>query len=357
MLSVLGINCYPQNNKSRFRILLASLLVKPITMSVIQPWIDKNKNSQFNSIREVMDSLLNSGFQTYDLNDLKNKIEITFLCDSSSGYNYIDFDDFDERKTQIIVNDIKAKNISSKEYFETIYKNDVRTELDEIKSIFNEFTELVYPIKTYFEGTPYHNHCNVNRNVFMEKHMDKFIFFSDDDDFNSPLTQKIKHVESYIDNYNKNVVPLIQKLIHTTEVDWLKLKMKLYYVINSLCQIKDMLDVKTLTRLKELILTFAKYDLCKLYSLRNNRIAVIYHFGTTMITPYTLNHYTTSGEVFNEDVYFEDAHGVCLFGYKSEFPDYIYIDFEDKNKKLNYTKESQNNLLETYFNGLFSSKH
>ena len=366
----IGINCYPMNNKNRFRILLASLLLEPTSHQDINNWIKDNLNNQFNSISDVMKSLQEYNFKTYDLNQFKDKFEISFICDSNSGHNYKDYDDFVERMPKIIKNDIITKNMSTLDYFNTVYQNDVTNELNEIKDIFNEFTSLVNPIKTYFVGTEYCNHCNVNRNKFMEDNMDKFIFFSDDDDFNSPLTQKIKHVESYIRNYTNTVVPIIRSITKTTDQrsEWINIKRKIYYTITSLCKIKHMLDNQSINKLKELIYAVCKYDLCKLYmgrlyskeleiadGTKVPKLEIAYHFGTTLISPYTLNHYTTNGEVYNEDVYFEKAHGVCLFGYKSTLPDYIYLDYNNKNKDCTYVKETNDKytLLTSYFNGLF----
>lgn len=363
-------------------------LILSLQAIIVKKYIDLNK--EFETIQEYITDLLQHNFKLTNIKDLTNEnITFTFMIDSYSGIKYESFERFyamlprdlfeiikdkyrlnvkyedfknENNKEKLIIKSKSESNIQIEEklitksesesnihiektnnisedreyikdkirdYFDNEYQNNYSE--DSIKQLHNtimEFSNFI-PFRIFISGTKYKTTVQINRNIFMAHHIDKFIQFLDDDDFSAGLFTRyeysVRSANKAIEYFEKNKKELIEiiekgdKRINTKELkklNYFDFRSFIYhYFSNEIKSIKKgkinyekLVEIKSkykerLSYLKELFTKMTYYDIinCLTINLKSQKIIHMSGFWEYIIMPYTLNNYSKIEHMVGED--------------------------------------------------------
>lgn len=344
-----GINCFPGNDKYKFKRLLVSLLMKPkLNFSSI------NQESEF-----IKDNIINIPDGTISEMVEYLKIKNFTLCESDVCVEFL-VDGFD-----CFVDCKYSQN------------NNLITIIDEFKKFHKN---------TIISGTEKHTSLTINRNIFMKNHKTDYICFCDDDDISCSIDTKfelfniyIKYIFTKIQKNSKCLIEILNRFFPNDDTknlrnsineiiicekilnndrkilelsnkfrkncyDFLK---NLNYVDKSKILINQNQTQKQTQNQKQKIkinpykystqiskklyysFSFFGPHFFETYTQKNNSYNITYGFWSLIIPPYTIDNFTNIKEVKNEDIVYDVMHHLirpnnclCIVGTR---PIYFYL--------------------------------
>ena len=247
----LGINCFPGNDKYKFKRLLTSLLVVPYFPDALNIGFQINKLvvklvNELLKRPEYTPEVINKICSKYVLKILNPKTEMIKLPQELNEFNSVPFSfnmDIDTEfyiitkdktflpviqqvasvikgwntvliyehlpnKSSIkemidyLINNFNFKPISSDKICVEFLVDRTENINQEFENIINEFKSL-YKGKVSVCGTVKKTNLMINRNIFMYRHLEDYKIFCDDDDVSADLDSKLKIVDTYYLYYGK----------------------------------------------------------------------------------------------------------------------------------------------------------
>ena len=195
----IGINCFPGNDKYKFKRLLASLLVKP---KFNEKWYPETSLSQ---------QTFESPLMTY----FKNEAE------------------FIRRNLMSVCNASLTKMVNSlleKRFERSTSDACVEFLVDGLELPNKDLMDIIEEFKQFHKnvivsGTKYHTSVTVNRNIFLKNHKSDYVCFCDDDDISCSIDVKVELFRIYL-NYiyyqikdtNLRTIPEFKKYVGSENV-------------------------------------------------------------------------------------------------------------------------------------------
>ena len=330
---------------------------------------------------------------------VNENITFTFMIDSYSGIKYESFERFYAMLPENIFNKLKTEynwkfeydkfklyeeTIEPvKKYFTNVYQN--KYDEDAIKRLHNtiiEFSTFI-PFRIFISGTKYKTTVQINRNIFMAHHIDKFIQFLDDDDFSGGLFTRyeygVRSANKVIENYEKNkheIMKIIRKgdknvnVRELIKLNYFEFRCFIYhYFSDNIKMIKQgKIDYKKLIKLKEkhktkleylqtLFEKLSHYDMINCLTI-NIKTRVILHmsgFWEYIIMPYTLNNFSKIEHMVGEDCIYMKMRTKSehIFQEINVRPCYYYLEPSVSNEPI--TNQTINSLFTGIYNSMLLS--
>ena len=229
---------------------------------------------------------------------------------------------------------------AAKTYFETKFKNDYTAELQQIKTMFNEF-HAIYP-NSSFHGTKYHTNAMINRNIFLNNHISEYKFIIDDDDFSCSLDNRndmLRLYKGYTERifykmgYGQLMKTMLAKIdphhkaLRTNNLEDFRRAIFTFFKIitpNKLQFFKEYMKVSVF-RFRGIIKTEREIGLKK-EKKEEQKSVHCSGIWSAVFPPFLINNYMNVQEMASDDVGFMDAHE-SLHNHLplSLFPSYYYI--------------------------------
>lgn len=316
----IGINCFPDNDKYKFKRLLVSLLVKPKFHNIeLKTKLATNKNSllifESEFIRKNLSNVPNGSiFEMID--SLKDSF---VLCNKFTSLVCVEFlvdglHDIDETFKTII------------DDFKKIHKN------------------------TIVSGTKFHTSLTVNRNIFLKNHKTDYVCFCDDDDLSCSIDtkyelfviylnyiyhkiqtnskalldeikqdEKLKKTIQYITNTPRNLLTTEQIINITNKfrksafeflknLPTLNVKPKIIEKNGKTFEIKPYKFSTQLAKKMYFALSFFGPHFFTTYSDKYKSYGITYGFWSLIIPPWTIDNFTNVKEIKNEDIIYDVMH-------------------------------------------------
>ena len=373
-------------------------LILSIQSIIVKKYIDIN--NQFETIQEYIQDLLQHNFKLTNMDQLVNEnITFTFMIDSYSGIKYESFERFYAMLPENIFNQLKTEynwkfeydkfklyeeTIEPvKKYFTNVYQN--KYDEDAIKRLHNtiiEFSTFI-PFRIFISGTKYKTTVQINRNIFMAHHIDKFIQFLDDDDFSGGLFTRyeygVRSANKVIENYEKNkheIMKIIKKgdknvnIRELIKLNYFEFRCFIYhYFSDNIKMIKQgKIDYKKLIKLKEkhktkleylqtLFEKLSHYDMinCLTINIKTRAILHMSGFWEYIIMPYTLNNFSKIEHMVGEDCIYMKMRTKSehIFQEVNVRPCYYYLEPSVSNEPI--TNQTINSLFTGIYNSMLLS--
>lgn len=171
----IGINCFPGNDKYKFKRLLVSLLLKPMF------------NEKWYPETALTTTVVESPLMTY------YRKEAEFIRQNLLGIPNKSLSDM-VKFLQARRFELSTSNVCIEFLVDGLeLKSQGKTELLKIIDEFKTF----HP-NTIVSGTTQHTSLTVNRNIFLHNHKKHFVCFCDDDDLSCSIDTKLELLEIYI---------------------------------------------------------------------------------------------------------------------------------------------------------------
>lgn len=187
---IIGINCFPGNNKYKFKRLLISLLMKP---EFNVDWYPKTILTN-----DKIESQLSHYYRKESEFILSNLLTIPdkSLIDMMK---FLELRKFKQCETNICIEFlIDGINIDSDENVE-------------LKNIISEF-KILHP-NIIISGTKEHTNLTINRNIFLKNHKKDYVCFCDDDDISCSIDTKFELFKIYLINIYHKIISSSEILI------------------------------------------------------------------------------------------------------------------------------------------------
>lgn len=185
---IIGINCFPGNNKYKFKRLLVSLLMKP----------EFNSNWYPKSI--LTDDKFESQISCYYRKESEFILSNLLTIPNKSLFDMIKF--LESRKFKHCESNICVEFLIDGIEIDSNENQELKHIISEFKTIHNN---------TIISGTKEHTNLTINRNIFLNNHKKDYVCFCDDDDISCSIDTKFELFKIYL-------IHIYHKIISSSEI-------------------------------------------------------------------------------------------------------------------------------------------